>query len=135
MKIKAVLGDRALLREMALYAEIGGAAPRWMLSYIICDSGNGHERFSRQFYKHKLRYGGKLCAQHLFQFPQNQQDIHKGREFFRRGLYGAAAVHVVLFIGSTLMVADDFAVKIVSIIIVAAFQFIMNKVITFGKIK
>lgn len=55
--------------------------------------------------------------------------------FYAVGYAGLGLSTLLLFIGVHYFHIDDFAVKIASIFIVAAFQYVLNKFITYGKIK
>ena len=69
-----------------------------------------------------------------FNFKKSNKLGKRAISFFAVGYCGLGLSFLLLHIGTNLLHINDIIVKLVSIVFVAAFQFILNKIITYSKI-
>jgi len=70
-----------------------------------------------------------------FNFRKKNKIQKRLLSFYAVGYLGLGLSTAMLWLGSRVLMIDDFAVKVISVFVVAAFQFVLNKIFTFGMIK
>lgn len=70
-----------------------------------------------------------------FNFKLTNNLVRRAISFFSVGYIGMLLSMLILYIGTSLSNIDVLVIKLFSVIIVAIFQFILNKKITYGKVK
>ena len=67
-------------------------------------------------------------------FKKTDQTVKRALCFFSVGYCGMGLSMVLLYIGTNIMGYGDITIKIAAIFIVAVFQFILNKLVTYSRI-
>ncbi|MCL2078777.1 MAG: GtrA family protein [Oscillospiraceae bacterium] len=125
--------DKQLIRQVLLYAVIGGTSA--LLDFIL------FTLFYKQFGINEYLANGisihagiamSFILNRKFNFKKNDRILFRSISFYLTGLFGLALSQGILWLG-TIMLLPVITVKLISIFIVAAIQFVVNKIITFGK--
>ena len=122
---------KPLLRQMVLYGVIGVIA-------AACDSfifiGLAHLRLNQYLANFISVNVGMVVSFFLnsyFNFKMTNEMGKRAIRFFMVGYMGLGLSTGLLYLGTSVLSQDQTLVKLVSIVIVAAFQFVLNKLITF----
>lgn len=125
-----------LLKEIFLYGMIGGVSS-------LIDSGF-YYIFTRNFSLNELQANFisvnigitiSFLLNTFYNFRKTNKIRTRALSFYAVGYFGLVLSTLFLYVGVQIFEANDLVVKIISIFIVAAVQFILNKLITYGQIK
>lgn len=131
-----LLANKTLVKEVILYGLIGGCCALLDASiYLILARHVGLNEFLSNLISVHAGIILSFILNSYLNFKKTNSMLKRAISFFSVGYMGLLISMFILWLGVSLFKLDDFLVKIVSIGIVAAFQFILNKIITFGKIK
>jgi putative flippase GtrA len=125
-----------LLREMFLYGVIGiiSAASDSGLYYLL----TRHvllQVLVANFISVNVGITISFLLNTYINFKKTNKIGKRAISFYTVGYAGLLLSTLLLIVGVNYLKINDFAVKIVSIFIVAVFQYVLNKIITYGKIK
>ena len=135
-KITSVFKNyQSLIREIILYGMIGG--------FSSCLDTGCYILFTRLLEWNK--FFSNLCSVNIgilssfllntyLNFKKTDQTMKRAFCFFVVGYCGMGLSMLMLYIGANMMGYDDIPIKIAAIFIVAAFQFILNKLVTYSRI-
>lgn len=134
MKTEYQKHQRAV-KELVLYGMIGGGTS--MLD-TVC-----YLLFTRTFAWNK--FFSNVCSVHIgilssfllntyFNFRKTDQVGKRAVSFYLVGCCGMGLSMILLYIGTEFFACSDIVIKISAIFVVALFQFVLNKCITYSKI-
>ena len=124
---------RNFIRQVILYGIIGGASAfldfvLFMLLYAVLSM---NEFFANTISVH-TGIAMSFMLNRKYNFKKTDRLPFRAVSFYLTGLFGLALSHGMLWLGNTLSMYVVLA-KFVSIVLVAAVQFTLNKSITFKK--
>lgn len=120
-----------LIKEVILYGIIGAfSAFMDSLVFIILSKININ-MYVANFISVNVGIGISFFLNTYINFKMVDNLKQRFIKFFSVGYIGLAISTILLYIGSQLLSLNEIMVKIASIIIVAAIQFILNKLITY----
>jgi putative flippase GtrA len=125
--------SKELMRQIILYGIIGGGSALldFLLFTLLYTQFNVNEYIANGISVH----AGILTSFILnsrFNFKKTDRVLFRAGSFYLTGLFGLALSQGLLWLGAALAL-PMVPVKFVSIFIVAAVQFVINKLITFRK--
>lgn len=124
-----------LIKELILYGMIGGGSSFLdTAAYIVFTRAFEWNRFFSNLCSVNI---GILCSFLLntcFNFRKRDRLGKRAVSFFLVGYCGMGLSMLLLYIGTEMIGCSDITIKISAIFIVALFQFILNKCITYSKI-
>ena len=124
-----------IIREMILYGIIGGGSALLdTLFYVLFTRVFTWPDLLSNFLSVNIGIAVSFCLNTYFNFKKHDRLKQRAVSFFCVGYAGLLLSTGLLFFGVQILHFDDLLIKIVSIFIVAAFQFVLNKLITYGKI-
>lgn len=134
--LRSFLANKSLIREIFLYGLIGGSCALLdaLLYFLLTKHIVVNEFLANLISVHAGMILSFFLNSHL-NFKKTDYMLKRAISFFSVGYLGLLLSMLVLWLGVRLFALDDFVVKLASIVVVAAFQFVLNKIITFGKIK
>lgn len=132
-KIIDLFQRRPLLRQAVLYGIIGGfsALIDTVVFWLLTNAGMAV--FSANFISVNLGMLNSFLWNYFVNFNTKDKPALRALLFFCVGYLGLGLSMLLLYIGVDLLSLHKMAVKIASIFIVAAAQFVLNKLITFRK--
>ena len=125
--------NKQLIRQIILYGIIGGCSA--LLDFLV------FTLFYKQFGMNEYLANGisvhagiamSFILNRKYNFKKTDRVLFRAFSFYLTGLFGLALSQGILWFGNVLLV-PVVLVKFVSIFLVAAVQFIINKLITFNK--
>lgn len=120
---------------MFLYGLIGGGSSLLdTFCYIILTHYFTCGLFLANFISVNIGITCSFILNTYFNFKKSNKLGKRAISFFAVGYCGLGLSFLLLYIGTNLLHINDIIVKLVSIVFVAAFQFILNKMITYSKI-
>lgn len=131
-----LFGKHTLLREMFLYGIIGllAAGSDSGLYYLFTRTFLLNE-FLANFFSINIGITISFCLNTYVNFKKTNSMPKRALSFYSIGYAGLGLSTLLLYVGTQFLNINDFIVKIISVFIVAAFQYVLNKFITYGKIK
>jgi putative flippase GtrA len=135
MKTNLMLLERfQILKEGFLYGLIGGfAATVDALLYIFLTRIFHLNSFTANFISINIGITISFFLNSFYNFRLTDNLKKRAIRFFCVGYLGLVLSMVILFLGTNVFKLNDLLIKILSVFIVAAFQFVLNKLITFQK--
>ncbi len=134
--IKKILSNKRLIREILLYGIIGCTSSLLdSFFYYIFTRNLQLNEFISNFISVNIGITISFILNTFINFQKTNKILKRALSFYSVGYAGLVVSMIILYCGIHLFNLNDMAVKIVSIFIVAAFQFVLNKIITYGKIK
>jgi putative flippase GtrA len=133
--INRIIARYPILRETFLYAIIGGfsAFTDSCFYYLFTRWFLLSELFSN-FLSVNIGIAISFLLNTFVNFRKTSNLHKRAMSFYLVGYMGLGLSTLLLFVGINYLDINDLIVKFVSIFVVAAFQFILNKTITYGKI-
>lgn len=131
-----LLKNKKLVKEIMFYGIIGGASSLMdsVVYYILTRSITFGEFFSN-FISVNIGITISFLLNTFLNFKKSDKLFKRAVSFYTVGYFGLGLSMLILYIGVHLLEMNDMIVKLCSIFIVAAFQFVLNKLVTYGKIK
>ena len=124
-----------LVKQMLLYGVIGGGSSLVdtvcyiaMTRYLLLGT------LLANFISVNIGITCSFLLNTYFNFRQTSKLGKRAISFFLVGYCGLGLSSIMLFIGTNLIHINDIVVKVIAIFFVAAFQFVLNKLITYSKI-
>lgn len=134
--IKKILINRKLVREVLLYGIIGGSSSLMdSLFYYFFTRHLNFSEFASNFFSVNIGITISFVLNTFINFKITNKIIKRALSFYTVGYIGLLVSMIILYCGIHIFSINDMFVKLTSIFIVAAFQFVLNKVVTYGKIK
>lgn len=126
----------SFLKEIFLYGVIGGGS-------ALTDSGFYFfftryfmmNTFLSNFISVNIGITMSFLLNTFINFKQTSKLLNRAVSFYAVGYAGLALSTWLLYMGVHVWGLGDLTVKLSSIVVVAAFQFVLNKCITYGAIK
>lgn len=133
--MKELLKNKKLLKEIMFYGIIGGTSSLMdsVVYYILTRSITFGEFFSN-FISVNIGITISFLLNTFINFKKSDKLFKRAVSFYTVGYFGLGLSMLILYIGVQLLEMNDMIVKLGSIFIVAAFQFVLNKLVTYGKI-
>lgn len=124
-----------MFHQAIMYGLIGGGSSLLdTLCYIFFTRNFEWNKYFSNFLSINLGITCSFFLNTYFNFRKTDKLAKRGLSFFCIGYCGMALSVLLMFIGVDLLRFNDITVKLISIFIVALFQFILNKIVTFSKI-
>ena len=124
-----------VLKEMFLYGIIGSmSAGLDSLTYYSLTRKLMTGEFFANFIGINLGITISFILNTFTNFKKTDKLAKRAVSFYSVGYIGLLLSMFMLYVGLKVMHINDMAVKITSVFIIALFQFILNKIITFGPI-
>jgi UDP-galactopyranose mutase len=128
---KPVFNQRRLLKEVILYGMIGLCCAGLDSLLFLFLRKLGVNLYVSNFIGINLGILSSFLLNAFFNFKTKDKLKLRALKFFSVGYCGLALSMLVMFVGVDIFQFKDVAVKIFSVFVVAAFQFILNKSFTF----
>lgn len=126
---------QTVIRQMFLYGVIGaGSALSDSSIYFLLTRLFSLNELVANFISVNVGITISFFLNTFFNFKLSSKLGRRAISFFAVGYIGLSISTLILFLGIHVMVINDFAVKVFSIFIVAILQFVLNKLITYGRI-
>ena len=125
-----------IIKQLISYGIIGGISSG--LDFLICAllMHLGLNQYIANFISVNMGIACSFIFNSLITFKMTDKKLIRGIKFFLVGYCGLALSMLIMFVGTDMMKINEIIVKLISIFIVALFQFVLNKLITFrGKKK
>lgn len=133
---KNLLANKSLIREVFLYGVIGGSCALLdVLFYFTLTKSVGYNEFLSNLISVHAGMILSFFLNSYLNFRMTNNMLKRAISFFTVGYLGLLLSMFILWFGVQFLTLDDLVVKLASIVVVAAFQFVFNKIITFGKIR
>lgn len=124
--------DKVFLRTLILYGIIGGiSAGLDALSFLVLYKSLGINEFVSNIISVHLGIFLSFFLNSRYNFRKTDQFKRRFLSFYITGLFGLGLSSFLLYIGNLLRM-DVMLSKIISIVIVALVQFLINRVFAFG---
>lgn len=124
-----------LIKQMALYGVIGGGSSFLdTVCYIVMTRYYLLGTLLSNFISVNIGITCSFFLNTYFNFRQTSKLGKRALSFFLVGYCGLGLSSMMLFIGTNVIHINDIVVKVIAIFFVAAFQFVLNKLITYSKI-
>jgi len=125
--------DKKLMRQILLYGLIGGGSA--LLDFAVFSLLHklfGINEFIANIISVHAGIAMSFTLNRRYNFKKADKVLFRGASFYFTGLLGLALSEGLILFGRWLALSV-MLVKFVSIFIVAAFQFVINKLVAFGK--
>lgn len=133
--IRKVVKRFPILKEMFFYGLIGGTSALLdTLSYVAFTRCFGWEGLISNFLSVNIGITVSFFLNSYITFKKTDQILKRALSFFCVGYLGLLLSTGMLYLGVQVLGYHDLVVKLVSVFVVAAFQFVLNKLITYGKV-
>ena len=134
-KLKKFLTDHPIIPQIFLYGIIGGTSSAIdMICYTLLSRFTPIHDLLANFIGINIGIAISFLLNTYFNFKKTDSIKKRAISFFSVGYLGLLLSMLIMFLGVEVANINDLIVKLCSIVIVAAFQFVLNKLITFGKI-
>lgn len=131
--IKQIIKKYPILKEIFLYGIIGAlSAGLDSCTYIGLRRMN-IKLYTANFISINLGITLSFFLNTYFNFKRTDKICKRAISFYSIGYIGLMLSMLILFIGTNLLQRNETITKLCSVVIVAVFQFVLNKLITFGK--
>jgi putative flippase GtrA len=125
--------SKVLVKQVLLYGVIGGCSALLdLLLFTLLYVKFTINEFLANVISVHAGIGLSFMLNRNFNFKKTDRVLFRASSFYLTGLFGLLLSQGLLWFG-TVMTLPVMSVKIVSVFIVAAVQFTINKLITFGK--
>lgn len=125
--------SRTLVRQVVSYGIIGGASALLdLLLFTVLYSRFSISEFLANIISVHAGMAVSFTLNRRFTFKKTDRVLFRATTFYLTGLFGLLLSEGLLWLGRS-MVLPVISVKIASVFIVAAVQFMMNRLIAFGK--
>lgn len=126
-----ILKQSSIIKQIILYGFIGALSSGLDLLIFTLFANIGINIYISNFISINV---GIICSFFLnsyFNFKLTDRMLTRGLKFFMVGYCGLALSMLIVYLGGNVFHIGEFITKVISIFIVAAFQFVLNKLITF----
>ena len=129
--IVKLLKNSSIIKQIILYGFIGVLSSGLDLLVFKLLTSMGINIYVSNFISINI---GIICSFLLnshFNFKLTDRILNRGLKFFIIGYCGLVLSMVIVCIGENIFYIDELIIKLISIFIVSAFQFVLNKLVTF----
>ena len=129
--VAKLLKNSSIIKQIILYGFIGVLSSGLDLLVFKLLTGMGINIYVSNFISINI---GIICSFLLnshFNFKLTDRILNRGLKFFIIGYCGLVLSMVIVCIGENIFYIDELIIKLISIFIVSAFQFVLNKLVTF----
>ncbi len=135
IRMNELLKNKKLLKEIVLYGIIGGTSSLMdSVVYYVLTRSLTFSEFVSNFISVNIGITISFLLNTFINFKKSDKLFKRAVSFYTVGYFGLGLSMLILYIGVHLLEMSDMVVKLGSIFIVAAFQFVLNKLVTYGKI-
>lgn len=133
--IKKLFQKYPIIKEMLLYGVIGGSTALVdTLVYTLLTHVFSMGELLANLIGVNVGIALSFVFNTFFNFKKKDFLQKRAISFFAVGYLGLGLSMLILWLGVDVMQIFDIYVKLASVVLVAIFQFILNKIITYGKI-
>jgi len=126
--------DKPLFRQIFLYGLIGGGSALLdFLLFTLLYGSFGVNEYAANVISVHAGIAMSFILNRRYNFKKTDRLLFRAVSFYLTGLFGLALSQGLLWAGGALLQLPVVPVKFVSIFIVAAVQFVINKLITFNR--
>ena len=129
--VAKLLKNSSIIKQIILYGFIGVLSSGLDLLVFKLLMDVGINIYVSNFISINI---GIICSFLLnshFNFKLTDRILNRGLKFFIIGYCGLVLSMVIVYIGKNIFYIDELITKLISIFIVSAFQFVLNKLVTF----
>lgn len=120
-----------IIKQLISYGIIGGISSGLDFCVYILLTHVGLNEFVANLISVNIGIACSFIFNSVITFKMTDKKLRRGVKFFLVGYCGLGLSTLILFIGTKVFSANEIVVKLISIFIVALFQFVLNKLITF----
>jgi putative flippase GtrA len=124
---------RSLLREVFLYGVIGGSTATLDVLLFQLLFTSGVPLFSANFISVNIAIATSFALNARFNFKKTDELVKRASKFFSVGYFGLLISFALLWLGVDVMELEELYVKIFSVVVAAAVQYVLNKFLTFRR--
>ena len=133
--IKKIFERYPVIKEMFFYGLIGGTTALIDTAvYTLLTHVFSINELISNFVGVNIGIALSFILNTVFNFKKKDYIKKRAVSFFSVGYLGLLVSMLILWIGVDVLHINDIYVKLCSVVIVAAFQFVLNKLITYGRI-
>ena len=133
--ISKLLKKYPIIREMFLYGLIGGSTALVdTLVYTVLTHLCHMNELIANFIGVNIGIALSFVFNTFFNFKKTDRIQKRAVSFFIVGYLGLGLSMLILYLGVDVLQLFDIYVKLASVVIVAIFQFVLNKLVTYGKV-
>lgn len=132
-KIKWILNQYTLLKQIIFYGIIGTTTASIDSVIFIALQILNFNKYISNFVSINIGITLSFILNTYINFKVTDKILKRGISFFAVGYLGMALSMLILYIGVDLLSINSIMVKLFSVVLVAIFQFILNKFITYKK--
>lgn len=122
---------RILLKQLFLYGIIGATTATIDSVVFIILQRAYIDKYVANFISINIGIALSFILNTFFNFKVKDNLFRRGISFFSVGYLGMLLSMGILYLGTDILKFDSIVIKLLSVIIVAVFQFILNKLITY----
>ena len=119
---------KPLIKQLISYGIIGGISSGLDFCVYVILTHIGINELIANLISVNIGIACSFIFNSIITFKMTDKKLKRGIKFF---LVGYCGLGLILFIGTKVFYINEIVVKLISIFIVALFQFILNKLITF----
>ena len=129
--IKLLSKNKTLIKQLVMYGVIGATtASIDSITFIVLQNINLN-KYVANFISINIGITLSFILNTYFNFKVKDNLLKRGISFFSVGYLGMLLSMGILYLGTDILKFDSVVIKLLSVIIVAVFQFILNKLITY----
>ncbi len=122
---------KPLIKQLISYGIIGGISSGLDFCVYVILTHIGINELIANLISVNIGIACSFIFNSIITFKMTDKKLKRGIKFFLVGYCGLGLSTLILFIGTKVFYINEIVVKLISIFIVALFQFILNKLITF----
>lgn len=130
MMVKLLKND-SIIKQIILYGFIGAISSGLDLLVFKLLTNTGMNIYVSNFISINIGIVCSFLLNSHFNFKLTDRILNRGLNFFIIGYCGLALSMVIVYLGGNFFHIDELITKLISIFIVSAFQFVLNKLVTF----
>lgn len=124
---------RPLLREVFLYGVIGGSTASLDVLLFQLLYSAGATLFVANFISVNIAIATSFTLNAKYNFRKTDDLAKRASKFFSVGYFGLLISFALLWLGVEVMHLDELYVKVFSVLVAAAVQYLLNKFLTFRR--
>lgn len=130
-----IRNNQAVIKQILLYGIIGGLAAGIDSGiYYFLTRLYSINEFAANFASVNIGITISFLLNTFINFKMTNKIWLRAISFYSVGYLGLALSSFILYVGIHVLELNDFVIKISSVFLVALFQFVFNKLVTFGSL-
>ena len=122
---------KVLIKQLISYGIIGGISSGLVFCVYVVLTHVGLNELIANLISVNIGIACSFIFNSVITFKMTDKKLKRCAKFFLVGYCGLGLSTLILFIGTKIFLANEIIVKLISVFIVALFQFVLNKLITF----